>query len=157
LQGERDAVLDESSRPGAELTRLTRDALIISSPLRRALESAQLLSPNAAPEIATELREAELPCAFRANVRLPPGVWTGLARSAWFCGWSAGVESFRIARQRAKRAAHMLHALANQHVAVVAVGHGLMNALIGRQLRALGWRGPQFPSRAHWEFGGYWQ
>lgn len=155
LQAEREAPLDASSRPSAELERLARTARwLVTSPLRRSRDSARLLAPSIDAVIEADVREAALPHAFRSAVRLPPGLWAGLARTAWFCGWSAGVESFRAARQRALRAARRLHALAQQGDVVV-VGHGLMNALIAPQLRILGWQGPRFPSGSHWGFGRY--
>src|SRR3989442_6434751 len=78
----------------------------------------------------------------------PPGYVEWLARSAWFCGWSAGVESLKGARERASKAASLLTARAEACGAVVLVGHGLMNILIARRLRVAGWHGPRFP-RAH--------
>ena len=155
LQGERDAALDASSRPSVALAQLARDAAcVVASPLRRSSESARLLVPTMAVAIEADVREAALPSAFRSRLRLPPMFWAGLARFAWFCGWSPGVESFQSARERATRAAGMLHALADRGEVVV-MGHGLMNALIAAQLRRLGWRGPLWPSRRHWGFGIY--
>ena len=155
LQGERAAPLDASSRPGAELEQLARHApCLVASPLRRSQDSARLLAPAAVLTTEADVREAALPCAFRSRLRLPPAVWAGIARSAWFCGWSGGVESFRAARQRAARAAALLASLARAG-AVVVIGHGLMNALIAAHLRGLGWNGPRFPSGSHWGFGIY--
>ena len=156
LRGEADAPLDSSPRPSAELERLSRTAkCLITSPLRRSRDSARLLAPATAPLIDPCFREAELPSAFRSSLRLRPELWAGLARSAWFCGWSAGVETFRAARERASKAASVLTGHAEACGAVVLVGHGLMNILIARRLRAAGWRGPRFPSPQHWTFGVY--
>ncbi len=156
LRGEADAPLAPSPRPGAELERLGRAAqCLVTSPLRRSRDSAQLLAPATAPLIDPRFREAELPAAIRSGVRLRPGMWTWLARLAWFCGWSAGVESFTAARERASHAASVLTNHAREFGAVLLVGHGLMNILIAQRLRALGWRGPRFPSRKHWTFGVY--
>src|SRR5438093_9970936 len=85
----------------------------------------------------------------------PPGD-VGFARThGVFCGWSAGVESFKAARERAAKAASILTGHAEESGAVVLVGHGLMNILIARRLRASGWRGPRLPSPQHWTFGVY--
>jgi broad specificity phosphatase PhoE len=155
-RGEDDAPLDASHRPGVELQRHVRVAqCVVASTLRRSLESARLLAPSAELLIDACFREAELPSAIRSGLRLRPKVWAGLARLAWFCGWSAGVESFRDARERAAQAAAILIAQAAERGAVVLVGHGLMNVLIARQLRTAGWRGPRFPSVRHWAFGMY--
>ncbi len=156
LRGEADAPLDSSHRPSADLERLSRTAkCLVTSPLRRSRDSAQLLAPSTAPLIDPCFREAELPCAIRSGLRLRPNMWAWLARSAWFCGWSAGVESFTAARERASKAASVLTAHAETKGAVVLVGHGLMNILIARRLRSVGWHGPRFPSPQHWSFGIY--
>lgn len=156
LRGEADAPLDPASRPGADLERLSQTAqCLVVSPLRRSRDSAQLLTPGTAAIIDPCFREAELPSAFRSGVRLRPQLWAGLARSAWFCGWSDGVESFTAARKRAVKAAALLTDRADSSGTVVLVGHGLMNILIARVLRAAAWRGPRFPSPQHWSFGVY--
>jgi broad specificity phosphatase PhoE len=156
LRGEGEAPLDPSSRPSAELERLSREAkCLVASPLRRSRDSAQLLAPTADPLIDPCFREAELPSAIRSGLRLRPEIWGWLARTAWFCGWSAGVESFRQARERASHAAALLTGRAEACGAVLLVGHGLMNIMIAQRLRASGWRGPRFPSRKHWTFGVY--
>ena len=158
LRGEAEAPLDSSPRPSAELERLSRMAkCLVTSPLRRSQDSAQLLAPAKVPLIDPCFREAELPCAIRSGLRLRPDMWAWLARSAWFCGWSVGVESFSAARERASKAATVLTGHAEARGAVVLVGHGLMNILIARQLRAAGWHGPRFPSPQHWTFGVYKQ
>lgn len=155
LEAEREAPLDPCSRPSVDLERLARSARhLIASPLRRSRDSALLLAPSSAPAIEEQIREAALPSAFRSSWNLAPNVWAGLARSAWFCGWSPGVESFAAARRRAERAARMLQSLAEQGEVVV-IGHGLMNALIAARLRGLGWKGPRFPSWDHWGFGAF--
>lgn len=156
LSGEAAAPLDPASRPGADLERISRTAqCLVASPLRRARDSAQLLAPGTVAIIDPCFREAELPSAFRSGVRLRPQMWAGIARSAWFCGWSDGVESFTAARDRAASAASLLTRHAEEFGTVVLVGHGLMNILIARQLRRTGWQGPRFPSPQHWSFGVY--
>lgn len=156
LRGEAGAPLDASPGPSAELERLSQMAeCLVTSPLRRSRDSATLLAPATTPLIDSCFREAELPSAFRSSLRLRPELWAGLARSAWFCGWSAGVETFRAARERASKAASVLTGHAEACGAVVLVGHGLMNTLIAQRLRTAGWRGPRFPSPRHWTFGSY--
>lgn len=158
LEGERNAGLAAEQRPGSELERLVRAShCVIVSPLRRSIESAELLAAPIAPLIDEHFVEPPLPCEIRSALRLRPGLWTGLARSAWFCGWSAGVESFRAARARATRAAQILIERAERHESVALIGHGLMNMLIARRLRDAGWRGPRLLRPRHWTFGVYVQ
>lgn len=155
LRSESDAPLDPASRPSPELEQLARHAgSVIASPLRRSVDSALLLAPAVEPTIEEDVREAALPSAFDSSFRLPPMLWAGVARCGWFCGWSAGVESLTAVRQRAVRAVQLLQKLSERHDVLV-VGHGLMNAFLGEQLRARGWSGPLVPSRSHWAFGIY--
>ncbi|HEV2670660.1 MAG TPA: histidine phosphatase family protein [Gemmatimonadales bacterium] len=155
-RGEDNAPLDPSSRPSTEVAQLVRTAsCVVTSPLRRSLESAHLLAPSSVPVTDALFREAELPCGFRSGAQLRPDVWVVLARSAWFCGWSDGMESFAAARERASQAARLLTARAEAHDAIAVVGHGMMNIFIARALRARGWRGPRIPSPGHWSFGVY--
>src|SRR5947199_165499 len=106
LRGEGEAPLDASSRPSAELERLSKEAkCLVASPLRRSRDSARLLAPTTSPLVDPCFREAELPSAIQSGLRLRPEMWALLARTAWFCGWSAGVESFQDARDRAAQAA----------------------------------------------------
>lgn len=156
LEGERDAGLVAGQRPSVDLARLVRNArCVIASPLRRSIESARLLAPSVTPLIDEHFTEPALPGDIRSSLRLRPGLWTGLLRSAWFCGWSGGAESFKMARARAAEAVQILIARAEGQSSVALVGHGLMNILIARGLRAAGWRGPRFPRPRHWAFGVY--
>lgn len=158
LDGEGEAGLKpvQPTCPSAELEQLVRSATcLMASPLRRAIESARLVAPDVSPVIDEHFREAALPYAISSPLRFPPLVWAAFARTAWFCGWSAGVESFTAARKRAALAAGILHTRAQGPGSVVLFGHGLMNILIARELRALGWRGPRFPLPRHWAFAVY--
>ena len=115
--------------------------------------------PASRPAVVTliddQFREPALPCAITSRLRLRPAVCTTLARTAWLCGWSAGVESFKAARTRAAEAAQILIARAEAAGSVALLGHGFMNILIAGRLRALGWKGPRFPPPRHWAFGVY--
>ena len=155
-RAEDNAPLDTSSHPGPELVDLVRGAsCIVTSPLRRSLESAHLLAPGVKPMTDRLVQEAALPSAFPSNLRLSPDAWRVLARVAWFCCWSGGVESFRAARKRAAQAAAMLIERSRTHPTIAVVAHGMMNILIARDLRANGWRGPWIPSPRHWSYGVY--
>lgn len=156
LAGERDAGLDPTQRPSAELERLIRDAgCVVASPLRRSIESVRLLAPSVVPLIDDHFREPPLPAAIGSRLRLSPRLWTALARSAWFCGWSAGVESFPAARARAVEGVRILVGHAVSNGSVILLGHALMNILIARKLRAVGWEGPRVPPPRHWGFAVY--
>lgn len=155
-QGEATAPIDSSQRPSAALESLVGAAsCVAASTLRRSLESARLLAPATAPLIDATFREAELPTTIRCGLRLRPELWGLLARAAWFCGWSSGVESIRAARARAAQAATLLATWAAERGTVVLVGHGLMNVFIANRLRAAGWSGPRLLPQRHWGNASY--
>jgi broad specificity phosphatase PhoE len=128
---------------------------LAASPLRRSLESAAAVAPNVAPHVNPLFREVFLPTAFHSGMRLRPKVWTTLARCAWYCGWSPGVESLPEALDRASRATAVLLELAAAHQSVLLTGHGLLNGFIGMRLRRAGWSGPRFRPRRYWAFAVY--
>jgi broad specificity phosphatase PhoE len=153
VRGRDAAPIDPSLPPPAELVRIARSSRVLAaSTLRRSLESAALVAPGVAPQVNPLFREVFLPTNFHSSLRLRPKVWTSLARSAWYSGWSPGVESFAEARHRASLAATVLIELASAHESVLLVGHGLMDGLIGRRLRRSGWKGPRLRPRRLWAF-----
>jgi broad specificity phosphatase PhoE len=128
---------------------------IVSSPLLRCVQSAEALASlqNINPEEL--LREAGLPHALWGFPRLPPSVWTVLFRAAWFLGYSANAESLGLAKNRARSAARRLIELAQEHQSVFVMGHGIMTALIARELTRSGWAGPKRPAHGYWQFSVY--
>jgi broad specificity phosphatase PhoE len=112
---------------------------IVTSTLRRSLESAALLAPGR--PVVSELLfvEAGMPTADPEAIR--PRRWDVFSRIAWMLGWSQGRESWPAARRRANHAAARLTELAREHGSVLLVGHGMLNLLIQRALRASGWSG----------------
>jgi broad specificity phosphatase PhoE len=132
-------------------TRAVQSGVIVSSPLRRCLQSARALAPGR--EILAEevFREAGIPHAPWRFPPLPFAVWSLFFRLAWVCGYSSNSESLSLARLRARIAAERLITLARQHDSVFVVGHGIMTALIARQLVLKGWCGPKRPAHRHWE------
>ena len=93
--------------------------------------------------------EAQLPFAGWTWPRLPAAFWAGMFRLLWMCGYAHGAESIGAARRRARQGAYQLATLAESGP-VLLVGHGIMNRLIGRELRALGWRAGGGHASEHW-------
>jgi broad specificity phosphatase PhoE len=138
-----DAGLDATLAPPEGLrAHAAAMGCIATSTLKRSRESAQLLVPGRSVTGDPLFVEAEIPSRFSVRLSLAPRSWSVLARAGWFCGWSDGVESWREARGRARRAAERLGELARQRGSVMLVGHGMMNRLISQVLRRQGWRGP---------------
>jgi broad specificity phosphatase PhoE len=114
---------------------------VMTSPLRRSVESAAILAPGRAVLTDPLFVEAGMPMATSDAMAVRPRHWNALGRIAWMLGRSRGRESWPAARHRAKLAAARLAQLARDHGSVLLVGHGLLNILIQRALRATGWSG----------------
>lgn len=144
------APLDVTLAPPPSLVELAaRARCIVTSTMRRSVESAALLAPGR-PVLSEPLFvEAGMPAAAPGGVALRSHHWGVLSRIAWFLGWSRGTESWPEARQRAGRAAARLGELAGEHGSVLLVGHGMMNMAIQRALRADRWSGGGWRS-AYW-------
>jgi len=141
--------------PPHTATMAARCKVIVSSPLRRSVQSAQLLA-SSRPVLTEELfREAGMPHTRWRAPRLPVSVWLLIFRLAWFCGYSFNAESLPSASTRARLAANRLVDLAQQHESVFVAGHGIMTMLIARQLLLLGWSGPKRPGNKYWEYRVY--
>lgn len=112
---------------------------IVSSPLPRAISSLETLGVK--PDlILNDLSEAQLPVFNVPTIKLSPALWLILFRLLWLAGASANSESYSDTKQRAKKVADRLTALADEHDRVFSMGHGIMNKLISKELERAGWR-----------------
>lgn len=147
-----DAAGIRHDRPAPErLRRLAAAATcVMTSDLRRAIESAESLQPSATIEIDRDLREARLPDSMGASLRLPPHVWKVVARTAWFLRLRGASETVDETQQRAIRAADRLSARAGAQGLVLVVGHRTFNRFLAARLRRSGWRGPTFLRGSFW-------
>lgn len=141
------AEVPADSAPAAARAAAASANCVVSSTLARARSSALALGVAAADDAV--FCETPLPHARWAQPRLPAGLWAGVFRLLWLAGYAPHGESLRQSRQRAAVGAQRLIDLAARGP-VLLVGHGIMNRLIARELRAAGWR----QAGAH--PGGYW-
>lgn len=113
---------------------------IISSPLPRALSSLKALGLE--PDVIDEVfREAELPVFHMPGIRLSPTLWAVFFRVMWLCGISRNVERVGIAKRRAIQATDILITSAKgSDGPVLLMAHGVMNRLIAKELRSLGFK-----------------
>jgi broad specificity phosphatase PhoE len=130
-------------------------AFVVCSNLRRSSESAKALGLETIDACESTFREMDMPHAIWRFPRLSPGTWAVLFRLMWAAGYSANVESFSEARERARRCAERLAELASEHGKVLFVGHGSLNWFISRYLKSMGWTGPRKAPSGYWEFGVY--
>lgn len=128
-----------SGSPGSAANAACQNSnLIVSSPLPRAISSLETLGVK--PDlILNELSEAPLPIFNVPTIKLSPALWLILFRLLWLAGASSESESCSDAKQRAKRVADRLVALADEHDRVLSMGHGMMNKLISKELERAGW------------------
>ncbi|MEW6613173.1 MAG: histidine phosphatase family protein [Pseudomonadota bacterium] len=129
--------------------------LLVTSDLRRTLESARCLCAGAPLLVDPLFREAGLGSAFMEGVRLGPRTWGALAPALWLLGLPAGAESWRAVRTRAQRAAALLIEQAQRTDTVMLVGHLIFNAFVATELKKRGWRGPALPRSGYWQCSSY--
>jgi broad specificity phosphatase PhoE len=120
-----------------------RPVVLVTSDLRRAVESAKAFFPRLEVSATDALyREAGLPSRIPLlgdRIRLRFSSFVVAMRVLWLLGLESDVEHYRQARQRAEHAAEKLVELASPTNCVILVGHGFLNRLIGRTLRKQGW------------------
>ncbi len=155
LDDYRNAPLTAETPPTSALDCAQRVRLVVCSPLRRSIESAERLGRQDGL-IEPGFEEMDLPQSGLPLLRLSPRGWALLFRLAWLAGYRGNAqESARQAKRRAGKAASRLTELAETHESLLFVGHGLLNHFIARQLLANGWSGPKRPASGHWAWSRY--
>jgi len=112
---------------------------VVSSPLRRAVHSAKILTNNVPDEQLNVLKEMDIP-RYKIPLTLKAWTWVYLCRLLWMCGIKGNFETFKEAKQRAELATLSLISMANNQQKILAVGHGVMNLYIRKNLKKRGWR-----------------
>lgn len=140
-----------SGSPGSAANAACQSSnLILSSPLPRAISSLETLGVK--PDlILHELSEAQLPIFNVPAIKLSPSLWLILFRLLWLAGASSNSESYSDAKQRAKKVADRLTALADEHDRVLSMGHGIINKLISKELERAGWEKVTDGKSGYWE------
>ena len=151
------SVFEESTYPSATLEKMKTAKIVVTSDLKRSVESARLLNPKIRAIPNALFRETELPARPRkfSGVKLRPSNWAVILRLLWFCGYSNECESLSNAKVRAKKAAQELIDYANEYQSVALVGHGFFNMLIAKELQKKGWKGKRKTSAKHWNCNTY--
>ncbi|SFC75773.1 Broad specificity phosphatase PhoE [Bacillus sp. OV322] len=147
-----NGVFEEKSYPSVTLEKIGAANIVISSDLKRTVESAKYLRPDI-PVISDPLfRETTLPIPLikLGGIKLKASIWAVIFRSLWFCGYSRGCESLKEAGMRAEKAADFLIKSAKEHNNAVLVGHGFFNMLVGKELKKRGWNGKKKTNFKHW-------
>ncbi len=131
----------EADPPPPELLELIADSpRVFASDLRRSIDSAHALLPQAELISTPVFTEAPLASPRLPAVRLKVPAWAVISRVAWHGGFKPGIESYGQSKQRARLAAPLLIDEAERSGIAVLVAHGYFNAILGRTLRLRGWR-----------------
>lgn len=146
-----EAGLDPADAPPEELQDLVKElTAVFTSGKKRSQDSARVLAPKA--ELIADPLFVEAPLASPRipilRMRVPK--WAVVARILWHVGYHPQIEGYKRARERADQAAEILMARAKQEGAAALVAHGYFNFLIGRVLRARGFR------RSGWHRAKFW-
>ena len=150
-------ILNASKPEGTILDGFREFSAVVSSDLKRSIESALLLCSQQSLIVDALFREVE-EVFFRIPIlKFTPRIWVNIIILFWFIGLLELKRSFREAKIRAKRCAEKLIGLAEEHGKVLLVGHGFINTYIAKELVSLGWDGPKIkmPNKTYWGYDLY--
>ncbi|MDQ2819834.1 MAG: histidine phosphatase family protein [Pseudomonadota bacterium] len=142
------SLVETTTIPAASFAACSGATIIFASTLARAMSSASALGHHA-PCIDAVFREAALPFPLWRFPRLPAPLWAALFRLSWLLGYSRGADALASVTARARNASALLVAGAADG-RVLLIGHGVMNRLIARELRAAGWTGTGMHGSGYW-------
>lgn len=131
--------LNPKSKPPQNLKDVAVEAEVLYvSPKPRARETMAAVAGTREAEVMDLFLEAPLP-APPLPLYFPISVWWVLARLYWWIGFHGHFENRKDTDARALSAAdHLIEAARRGDVLVCA--HGWFNRMIGRELKARGWR-----------------
>ena len=139
--------------PPDELVEVAKRAGVCFASVRpRSMQTAAALREQGAFQSDPLFIEAPLPPPpWPKWVRLSPRAWGVVARTAWwFFNHNEGQETRRDAERRANAAARRLVEAAEAGQDVLVVAHGFFNAMVGRELKRLGWRRRSSQGYRYW-------
>ena len=151
-----EAGLKPGQKPPSMVKALAAQAdMVISSPLPRAQETAQMARGGAVDKTLSLLVEAPLPPPNLGYIRFRPRMWSILARISWAIGFSGDGESRGEANIRASLAAKALSEEALGGKMVFVVAHGWFNRMIRKHLYLLGFSCTEDHGDLHWSYRRY--
>lgn len=129
-----------------------RADFIISSPLRRSVESAEFAAGRAVDATDERLIEAALPPPHLGGLKLRPKSWGTFARIVWYAGWPDDMESHGEARARVNEMCDVLGTHAAGGKVVYVSAHGWINRMLKGSLLKRGWKMKSQNGDLHWSF-----
>ncbi|WP_298918638.1 histidine phosphatase family protein [uncultured Algimonas sp.] len=127
-----------------------RADLVLSSPLPRAVQSAELAAGRMPDDTLPGLVEAALPSPPLGPWKMRPKSWGTVARILWCAGYSDGMETLAEARARAEIVSETLGRRAAGGKIVYVSGHGWFNRMLKGSLIRRGWRCVSQNGDLHW-------
>lgn len=149
---DKGGILEDQTPPKKLLNWARKADVVLSSPLRRAVESAELATGRPPDALLPGLVEASLPSPPLGGLKMRPKSWGTVARILWYVGYTDSMESHSHARARAHAVCEELehHAAGGKIVYVSA--HGWFNRMVKGSLMARGWRCKSQNGDLHWSF-----
>lgn len=155
-KGYDDAGLAPGQTPPSCIVQAAKEAAVVfSSTLPRAIETARAAAPGRELVIDPDFVEAPLPPPQMSGL-LKPGTWGVYARIFWWFGAARGLETRKEAEFRAERAAEKL-VLAAERGPVLLCAHGWFNRMLRPPLRRRGWKCVQDGGDTYWSCRRYEQ
>lgn len=146
--------LAEGQKPPRKLLNaVAKTKFIISSPLRRAHETAIAVAGEREIKIDEIFIEAPLPPPPLPDfIKFRPKIWGFVSRCTWFVGLNLGAESHDEAKLRAQNAAGKLANLADEHGTIALFAHGWFNRMMRPYLKLLGYKCVEDGGDWHWSY-----
>ena len=123
----------------------------VTSTLPRALDSAELLGFENC--IAMEqFKEAGLPHPEYLPVSMPWNLFLLIYRVGWYFGYSRNCAGRKKDLARVREGGVYLSKLASESGRVLLVGHGVINWMLCKELRGLGWSVSRKSGNGYWSY-----
>jgi broad specificity phosphatase PhoE len=147
-----NGVFEKDAYPIETLEKIAKANIVITSDLKRSIDTARLLNPNLKLISDPLFHETELPIPSSNiwGLKISPSSWVVILRCLWFMGYSSGCESLSNAKTRAEKASEILVEYAREYRYVVLVGHGFFNMLVAKELQKMGLEGKKKANSKHW-------
>lgn len=147
------ADLASDSFPSLEAVEIAKGcASHFSSHLPRAVSSVERLGLPHEVTCRSVFAETTMPHTMWPRPKLDAFIWSVAFRLAWLVGFSQNGEAFDRAKQRAIDAADLVENAAKTHGDSFLLGHGIMNRVIGMELKRRKWNKAFSNGSQYWSY-----
>lgn len=146
-------LIPEQNVPRKLLNAVAHSEVIVASPLKRAVETAERVAGDRRFMLDEVFVEAPLPPPQLPKfIKLTPRMWGFVARCTWYIGFNGNSESHDEAKIRAKNAADKLVSLNYESGTVSLLAHGWFNRMMRPHLKAHGYECVYDGGDFHWSY-----